>query len=147
MDTGQAAPDVFVSYAHRDRATAEKLVKSLKEEGWSVWWDTEIAGGQELDVCVRDRAPVEIGVCRWCGCIVEAVVNVHGAVEPHGDLTGRLKVVPAPAAFTNEWRRHQEERAKLSLRRLLREDVDQYRTSDRMANEDGVVIAAKWPQK
>jgi hypothetical protein len=54
MDTGQAAPDVFVSYAHRDRATAEKLVKSLKEEGWSVWWDNELVGGTRFDRAIAD---------------------------------------------------------------------------------------------
>src|SRR6478672_12102462 len=54
MDTGQAAPDVFVSYAHRDRATAEKLVKRLKEEGWSVWWDNELVGGTRFDRAIAD---------------------------------------------------------------------------------------------
>jgi TIR domain-containing protein len=54
MDTGQAAPDIFVSYAHRDRATAEKLVKGLKEEGWSVWWDDELVGGTRFDRAIGD---------------------------------------------------------------------------------------------
>lgn len=54
MDAGQAAPDIFVSYAHRDRAMAEKLVKGLKEEGWSVWWDDELVGGTRFDRAIGD---------------------------------------------------------------------------------------------
>src|SRR4051812_7181452 len=54
MDTGQAAPDIFVSYAHDDRAVAEKLVKSLKNEGWSVWWDRELVGGTRFDRAIAD---------------------------------------------------------------------------------------------
>src|SRR5258708_31026548 len=99
-----------------------------------------IAPWQAMDARLRDRASIEVGVRRRCGCIVEAVIDVHGTVEPHRDLTGRLEVVPGPATFTNEWRRHQEERAELPLRRLRREDVDQYRTADRVTSDDGIVI-------
>src|SRR5882672_1463940 len=99
-----------------------------------------IAPWQPIDARLRDRASKEVGVRRRCGCIVEAVIDVHGTVEPHCDLTWRLKVVSAPATFTDERRRHQEERAELPLRRLRREDVDHYRTADRVTYEDGVVI-------
>jgi len=41
--------DVFVSYARSDRARVAELVAAIKAAGWSVWWDPEIAPGQEFD--------------------------------------------------------------------------------------------------
>ena len=49
--------DVFVSYSRKDEDAAEELVSLLRAEGWTVWYDTSIAGGhrfrsdieQELD--------------------------------------------------------------------------------------------------
>jgi adenylate cyclase len=41
--------DLFVSYARVDRPQVAPLVAALEAEGWSVWWDPEIAPGQEFD--------------------------------------------------------------------------------------------------
>ncbi|MCI4566712.1 TIR domain-containing protein [Lysobacter sp. CFH 32150] len=41
--------DVFVSYCRRDKARVAPLVAAIESQGWSVWWDTEIAPGQEFD--------------------------------------------------------------------------------------------------
>ena len=41
--------DIFVSYSRTDRARVAPLVTALETEGWSVWWDPEIAPGQEFD--------------------------------------------------------------------------------------------------
>src|SRR5262245_4797400 len=41
--------DVFVSYARTDKALVAPLVAAIEREGWSVWWDPEIAPGQEFD--------------------------------------------------------------------------------------------------
>jgi len=41
--------DIFVSYARTDKARVAPLVAALEAEGWSVWWDPEIAPGQEFD--------------------------------------------------------------------------------------------------
>jgi TolB-like protein/tetratricopeptide (TPR) repeat protein len=41
--------DVFVSYSRRDRARVAPLVAAIESMGWSVWWDPEIAPGQEFD--------------------------------------------------------------------------------------------------
>jgi adenylate cyclase len=46
--------DVFVSYARQDRARVAPLVSALEAEGWSVWWDPEIAPGQEFDRLIGD---------------------------------------------------------------------------------------------
>ena len=37
--------DIFVSYASQDRERVRHLVESLTIQGWSVWWDRDIALG------------------------------------------------------------------------------------------------------
>ena len=41
--------DVFVSYARADRDRVEPLVRALEGQGYSLWWDTQIAPGQQFD--------------------------------------------------------------------------------------------------
>ncbi|HQR53883.1 MAG TPA: TIR domain-containing protein [Burkholderiales bacterium] len=41
--------DVFVSYARSDRARVAPLVAAIEAEHWTVWWDPDIAAGQEFD--------------------------------------------------------------------------------------------------
>ncbi|MDP9198809.1 MAG: TIR domain-containing protein [Pseudomonadota bacterium] len=42
--------DVFVSYSRNDKALVAPLVAAIEAQGWSVWWDAEIAPGQEFDL-------------------------------------------------------------------------------------------------
>ncbi len=46
--SGNTPPDLFLSYAREDRATAQLLAHALGEEGFSVWWDREIRGGRDF---------------------------------------------------------------------------------------------------
>ena len=39
--------DLFVSYKAEDRARIAPLVQALQADGFSVWWDAEIGGGEE----------------------------------------------------------------------------------------------------
>ena len=41
--------DIFISYASADRPKARALAKSLKQQGWTVWWDRKITPGQSFD--------------------------------------------------------------------------------------------------
>ena len=41
--------DVFISYARSDKARVAPLVAAIEAQGWSVWWDPDIAAGQEFD--------------------------------------------------------------------------------------------------
>ncbi|HEV7159331.1 MAG TPA: TIR domain-containing protein [Caulobacteraceae bacterium] len=47
--------DLFVSYARADRPRVAPLVAALEAEGWSVWWDPEIAPGQEFDRLIGEE--------------------------------------------------------------------------------------------
>ena len=49
--------DVFVSYSRSDKARVAPLVAAIEAKGWSVWWDPDIAPGQEFD----DQIEAEIG--------------------------------------------------------------------------------------
>lgn len=46
-------PEVFVSYAHKDRVVAETLAERLGKERWSVFWDREIPVGLIWDDIVE----------------------------------------------------------------------------------------------
>lgn len=42
-------PDIFLSYAHEDRACAQRLATAFAAQGWRVWWDRDISVGAEFD--------------------------------------------------------------------------------------------------
>lgn len=41
--------DIFLSYSRKDRHAAETLARALAAQGFSVWWDRDIAPGQTFD--------------------------------------------------------------------------------------------------
>ena len=52
--------DVFVSYARTDKERVAHLVSALEAQGLSVWWDPEIAAGQQFD----DQIEAEMSAAR-----------------------------------------------------------------------------------
>jgi len=40
--------DIFISYAHEDRETAQRLASLLKSSGLTVWWDPQLRAGQDF---------------------------------------------------------------------------------------------------
>jgi adenylate cyclase len=52
--------DVFVSYARTDKSRVAPIVAAIEAQGWSVWWDPEIAAGQQFD----DQIEAELGKAR-----------------------------------------------------------------------------------
>jgi adenylate cyclase len=58
--------DLFVSYARVDKARVAPLVAALEAQGWSVWWDSDIAGGQEFDALItRELDAARAAVVVW----------------------------------------------------------------------------------
>ena len=83
--------DLFVSYARRDRARVAPLVAALEGEGWSVWWDPEIAPGQEFDELIaKELAAARCVVAVWTETSV-ASRWVRGEAREAAD---RGKLVP-----------------------------------------------------
>src|SRR6516165_9875445 len=52
--------DVFVSYAKADRPLALRLATMLEAEGWTIWWDTSLAIGDDF----RNEIMTELGRAR-----------------------------------------------------------------------------------
>ena len=67
--------DLFVSYKAEDRARVAPLVEALQADGYSVWWDAEIGGGDEW----RDMICRELDAAR-----LVLVIWSKRSVGPHG---------------------------------------------------------------
>ena len=46
--------DVFVSYSQEDRERVAPLVRTLEQQGWSVWWDRNIRPGTSFRKAISD---------------------------------------------------------------------------------------------
>jgi adenylate cyclase len=58
--------DIFVSYARSDRQRVAPLVAALEAQGFSVWWDPEIVGGQEFDALItRELEAAKAAIVVW----------------------------------------------------------------------------------
>jgi hypothetical protein len=53
--------DVFVSYARANQDIVRRTVLLLEAQGWSVWWDTRISGGDRWDAVIAH----EINAARY----------------------------------------------------------------------------------
>jgi hypothetical protein len=47
--------DVFISYSKDDRAIAEALAAKLAAKGLTVWWDTELVGGESFRDAIEQQ--------------------------------------------------------------------------------------------
>jgi adenylate cyclase len=65
--------DVFVSYSRRDKARVAPLVAAMESRGWSVWWDPEIAPGQEFDRLIdAELAVADVVLVVWSASAVDS---------------------------------------------------------------------------
>lgn len=54
MPGESSQPTVFLSYAHDDRVTAQRLAAALAGRGYTVWWDGLIEGGAQFAKTIRE---------------------------------------------------------------------------------------------
>jgi TIR domain-containing protein len=45
--------DIFISYKREDQAEAKALAESLKQVGWTVWWDPQLRAGERFDEVIE----------------------------------------------------------------------------------------------
>lgn len=45
--------EIFISYSNEDREIAQRLVRGLENQGWTVWWDHRIESGAEWDKSIE----------------------------------------------------------------------------------------------
>jgi TolB-like protein len=48
MASEAGGPAIFLSYAHADRAKAQRLASILEQAGYTVWWDALVEGGSRF---------------------------------------------------------------------------------------------------
>ena len=41
--------DIFISYGRDDRDHADRVGTALERQGWSVWWDRKVLGGDSFE--------------------------------------------------------------------------------------------------
>ncbi len=101
-NTGRAA-DIFVSYAREDIREAEKIVKALEAQGWSVWFDGRISAGANWDKAVE--AALESARCViviWSNASVESDwvrAEAESARERGIALPVRITDIQLPVVF------------------------------------------------
>jgi hypothetical protein len=65
--------DVFVSYSSEDREQASAVAALLEDHGYSVWWDRELAAGQEYhEVIGRMLQECRLAVVIWTASSIKS---------------------------------------------------------------------------
>lgn len=77
VEPAEAGPDhratVFLSYAHADRAKADKIAQALGKAGVEVWWDALIEAGAVFSKSIESALEVADSVCvLWSKTSVES---------------------------------------------------------------------------
>lgn len=54
MSDDQAQSTIFLSYAHADKAKAQRIASALEQSGYTVWWDALIEGGSRFAKSIDD---------------------------------------------------------------------------------------------
>ena len=97
--------DLFVSYKAEDRARVAPLVHALEADGYKVWWDAEIGGGEQWreEIC-RHLDAARLVIVVWS----KRSVGPHGnfvrdeatrALKRHAYLPVRIDRVDPPLGF------------------------------------------------
>lgn len=95
--------DLFISYASADRERVEPLVQRLEQLGFSVWWDRDIAAGQNFHRVIEqalDQAKCAIVVWSRYSVNSEWVVNEASSARKRNALVPvLLDAVEPPLEF------------------------------------------------
>ena len=54
MSDDEAQSTIFLSYAHADKAKAQRIASALEKSGYTVWWDALIEGGSRFAKSIDD---------------------------------------------------------------------------------------------
>jgi hypothetical protein len=91
--------DIFISYSTNDRPDAAQLAAFLQEQGYSVWWDRELAAGQQFnDKVAQALADCRVAIVIWTNSSIKSRW-VLGEAET---AAGADKLVPVRADGLSE---------------------------------------------
>jgi hypothetical protein len=48
-------PDLFISYAREDQASAQAIAGPIRAAGWDVWWDQRLRGGDDFSSLIEEH--------------------------------------------------------------------------------------------
>lgn len=84
--------DVFISYARADRGRVRLIAQALMAEGFSVWWDPEIAPGKKWDDLIRRELESSDAVVT---CWTKAAAKSKWVLAETSFADGQKKLAPA----------------------------------------------------
>lgn len=83
--------DVFLSYKRADEAGAARLIGALEAEGFKVWWDRQLPGGEEWRTQIEEAlADARVVVVCW----TRASVGIEGAFVRDEASRAGTRLVP-----------------------------------------------------
>ena len=95
--------DVFISYAREDRECAQWVATGLLAAGQTVWWDRQLAGGQDFGDAIAQRlAEARLVLVLWSSASVASgfVRDESARARDAGKLLPvRIDDVPLPLGF------------------------------------------------
>jgi uncharacterized protein YecT (DUF1311 family) len=95
--------DVFISYARSDRDRAQELAHALEEQGFSVWWDWNLVGGENFRKAIRKAiSDAEKVIVLWSARSIDSafVIDEASSAKKQGKLVPvSIDGSPAPYGF------------------------------------------------
>jgi hypothetical protein len=86
--------DIFISYSQEDREQARLLAAFLEAEGYSVWWDTSLLGGENFrKVIMTELGRAAAVIAIWTEKSVHSDWVASEAGRAHADR----KLIPVKA--------------------------------------------------
>jgi DNA-binding LacI/PurR family transcriptional regulator len=86
--------DIFFSYKREDRRKVERLVRLLKHERFTIWWDAVLETGQDFPAVIRDELDnASCVIVGWSATSVMSPWVLHEA------RTGRVRDVLVPISL------------------------------------------------
>jgi hypothetical protein len=71
--TPASGADIFISYASVDRDLALEMAQSLQADGYRVWWDTKLLGGEQFrKVIIAEIDAARAAIVIWTTASVES---------------------------------------------------------------------------
>ena len=91
MSNDEGRSTIFLSYAHTDKARAQRLASALEQSGYTVWWDAMIEGGSRFARSIDDAlAKADAVVVLWSKNSIES----DWVRDEASDARDRHRLVP-----------------------------------------------------
>lgn len=93
---------------------------------------------QSAHAGARDGFGIQRDTCNRCDFILVAMIQEHRDArwQARGEVRSRLDVLALPPSGADEGRRDRDDRSENARRGVLGQDIDEYRSADRVANDD-----------